>query len=178
MAINFSKSLEITKEKTKVLILSAYSSPKSTEKTVEKKAEGKLYELKSFLEGKGFTQTRLVKDWMDEKEVPEGQYDIHFRNKSFFYMRNWADILVFVFFEKCTNFSVIREWGHMVDVLSSKISQSVILRHENIDLGCLIRGDIKDNRVFEAKFSNDESDLHDCAFSGCISVLYRLQRKR
>jgi len=160
------------------LILGAYSSPQAKKGSLEKKAEDKLYDLRSFLKEKGFSQTNLVKDWMDEEGIPKELYDIHFKEKSFFYIKNWADILVFIFFENCTNFSVIREWSYLIDSVPSKISQSVILRHENVNLGCLIRGDIRDNRVFEAKFSNDPSDLHACAFSGCISVLYRLLRKR
>jgi hypothetical protein len=177
MTINFSKSLEIFKEKTKVLILGAYSSPKKKDQDMEIKAEERLKLLKSSLISKGFVLTKLVKDWPDEKNIPENQYDVHFRDKSFYYMRNWADILVFVFFEDCNNNSVCREWGHMIDSITDKIDQSIILRHESIDLGCLLKGDIKDNRVFEAGFSTN-NELFDNAFSGCISSLYRLYRTK
>jgi len=166
--------LQKLKEKTNVLIFGAYSTPKKVggqKKEIE--AEERLKLLKSFLIGKGFVLTKLVKDWMDEEDVPKDQYDVHFLKKSFHYMENLADVLIFVFFEDCNNNSVCREWGHMIDSVSSKIGQSIVLREKQVDLGCLLKGDIKTHRIFEAEFSTND-ELFDVAFSGCIGCLYRL----
>ena len=174
MTLNFSKSLEAKKKNTKILILSAYS-PLKKQKIEENQFEGRLANLKFSLQGKGFVLTRLVRDWIDETDVPEEQMEVHFRDKSFYYIKNWADILIFVFLEDCNNSSVEREWSYMIDKVFEKCNRSIIIRNEKIDLGCLIRGDIKSERVLEYKFSND-NELQDFAFNGCFNILYRLHR--
>jgi hypothetical protein len=158
--VQFSDLLEIGKRNAKVLVLGSYRDPR-------------LGMLKAFLVSKGFEKTRLVKDWIDEEGTPEGNLDEHFRGKSFYYIDNWAEILVFVFFKEVDNMSVTREWGHMIDSSKEKCKRSIILSQEDLDLCALVRGDIGSERIRDYTFK-DENELCESAFSGCFSVLYSL----
>jgi hypothetical protein len=158
--VQFSDLLEIEKRQAKVLILGSYRDPR-------------LEMLKVSLISKGFEGTRLVKDWVDEEKAPKENLDEHFRGKSFYYIDNWAEIFVFVFFKDADNISVTREWSHMIESSKEKCGKSVILSHEDLDLGALVRGDIGSERIRNPTFK-DDNELCESAFSGCFSVLYSL----
>ncbi len=130
-------------------------------------------DIKSFLIQRGFIETKFVKDWADEEEVPSKSLNIHFGQKSYYYIDNWADIIIFVFLPNFDNYSVTREWGHLMESTKSKCSKSVILSHTSINLGALIKGDIEIGRVLSYTFDN-EIELLDFAFSGCFNIIYSL----
>lgn len=162
--LRFSKLLETRKNNAKVLILGSYR-------------DERLRRLKTSLRAKGFDKTTLVEDWMDESKIPPESLDEHFREKSFYYIDNWAEILVFVFFAEADNISVTRELSHMIESTKEKCKCSVILRHEDLNLGSIVRGDIGVERIREYPFK-DENELHEFAFSGCFNVLYSLESSK
>jgi hypothetical protein len=161
--VEFDDLINARKSNAKVLLLGSYE-------------DLKLKDLKAFLITKGFNETRLVEDWINESEVPPESLDEHFKEKSFYYIDNWAEILVFVFFET-DHISVTREWSHMIESQSEKCKCSIILRHESLDLRCLVRGDIGAERIREYHFK-DENELHKSAFSGCFTVLYSFESSK
>ena len=163
--LQFSDVLKTKKRNAKVLILGSYD------------AREILKRLKAFLIARGFDKTRLVEDWIDEKEIPADSFDEHFRAKSFYYIDNWAEVLVFVFLKGVNNLSVGREWAHMIESVREKCRCSVILRHKRLNLGSLVRGDIGAERVREEPFE-DEKELCELAFSGCFNVLYSLESSK
>jgi len=160
-SLRFSDVLKTRKGNTKILILGSYD------------AREMLKRLKVFLRTRGFGKTRLVEDWIDEKEIPSDSFDEHFREKSFYYIDKWAEILIFVFLGT-DNISVTREWSHLIESTKEKCKCSVILRHEGLNLRSLVRGDIGIERIREYSFK-DEKELHEVAFSGCFNVLYSLE---
>lgn len=165
--------LETRKRNAKVLILGSYSALK-VYGLGEKVCEERLKRLKAFLIAKGFENTRLVKNWMDEDNIPRDSFDEHFRGKSFHYIDKWAEILIFVFFKDADNVSVTREWGHMIESSKEKCKCSTILWHQDLDLGSIVRGDIGGEGIRDYSFE-DENELHEVAFSGCFHVLYYLE---
>ena len=171
MKKSFREPLEKVKGKVKILILGSYPLFTPRKGEVNQDKEEMLERLRNFLRKKGFKQTMLVKDWKDEENVPAGSLDIHFRDKSFYYIDKWAEILIFVFSPNSDNQSVTREWGHMIDSAQRKCRNSVILRHESVNLHSLIKGDIKKERVFEYEFRDGDS-LNDLAFNTCFNIAY------
>lgn len=174
--VQFGGLLETRKTNAKVLILGSYSALK-VYGLGEKVCEERLERLKAFLIARGFENTRLVKYWRDEDNIPPDSFDEHFRGKSFHYIDEWAEILIFVFFKEANNISVTREWAHMVESMKEKCNCSVIVRHKDLDVGSIVRGDIGAERVREESFE-DENELHEVAFSGCFNVLYSLESSR
>jgi hypothetical protein len=87
------------------------------------------------------------------------------------------EILIFVFFKEANNISVTREWGHVVESTKEKCKCSIILDHEDLNLGPLVRGDIGAMMVREESFK-DENGLHGHAFQGCFNVLYSLESSK
>jgi len=170
-SVQFRDIIETKKSNAKVLILGSY-------KTLESCGLGKdfckekLRRLKDFLRAKGFDITRLVEHWIDEDEIPSESLNEHFRRKSFYYIDNWAEVLIFVFFKEANNISVTREWSHMIES-ATKTKCSIILRHKDLDVGSLVRGDIGAERVREQPFKNEE-ELREFAYSGCFNILYSL----
>ena len=158
--MRFSDILETRKTDAKVLILGSYGT-------------AELRRMKTFLIDRGFHKTRLVEDWIDEDKIPPDSFDEHFREKSFYYIDKWAEILIFVFLGT-DNISVTREWSHLIESTKEKCKCSVILRHEGLNLRSLVRGDIGIERIREYSFK-DEKELHEVAFSGCFNVLYSLE---
>lgn len=174
MAIpNFKEPLEEARSNSRVLILGSYSQSKEAKGSGF--SEKSLESLKGFMVSKGFVQTKLVRDWTDEQEVPSGSLNIHFGMKSYYYIDNWADILLFVFLPEFDNYGVTREWGHLVES-NVKCDKAIILTHSSINLGALIKGDIESKRILSYTFDN-ERELLDFAFSGCFNVIYTLMSK-
>ncbi len=80
-----------------------------------------------------------------------------FIKKSQYYIKNWAEILLFVLLKEGDHQSVIREWAFLVLECPEKASNSIMLCHQDVQLRTLIRGDIKSFRVAYEIFDNDEN---------------------
>ena len=96
---------------------------------------------------KGFLLTRLVEDFPDEEDVPEDVKDEHFLDKSYYYIDNWAIILLFVFLKAGNCLGVATEFNHMASTARNKCDCSFILSEEGLNLGSLMRGTIRISRV-------------------------------
>jgi len=173
--IEFNEILKERKCQAKILILGSYQ--RLTAQGSEESCEEILEKLKEFLIANGFSNTKLVKDWIIEDNIPPESLVALFREKSFHHIDYWAEILVFVFLKDANNYSVTRELSHMVDCSKEKCSHSIILRHDEIDLGSLIKGDISIERILESSFS-DNQELYQTAFAGCFNILFTLESQK
>ena len=164
MIPTFKTLFEDKKNRARVLILGPYTPPECKEK---------LERLKTTLQEKGFFETHLVSDFPDEEIFHPSSLDIHFQRKSFYYIKYWAQILIFILFQGCSNNGVLRELTYMVDHAIDKCDCSGILRSKEMRLSSLIRADIEEHRILESDFEN-EKDLQELAFATCTSILYSL----
>jgi hypothetical protein len=171
MEKTFLNRIEERKKHTNILILGPYKKHESIQLNGETCVE-QLEKIKKSLQRNGFFKTRLVKDWLDEENIPKKLWDKHFLKKSIHYINEWAEVLLFVFLKEGDHKGVVREWSHMVEI-TDKQKNSVIIRHETIDLGSLIRGDIAEHTIYEYSFNN-EDELHTRSFAGAFNVLYNL----
>jgi len=171
----YERILDTIKNQVKVLILGPYD--ENCPKGMIKSCKEVLEDLKQFLISQGFLNTRLVKDWKIKRNIPQVTFASLARHKSFHFIDNWAEILVFVFFENGNNSSVGREFGHMVDSSREKCKYSTILRQNNLDLGTIIKGDINSERIVESQFL-DKKELYDYAFAGCHNSLFSFPRNK
>jgi len=154
----------------KILILGDYSKREDFEGP-EDVCESQLINLKKHLISEGFLKTYLVKDFIDEEEIPEDLYDEHFVEKSEHYIEHWADILVFVLLREGDHQSVIREWGFMITACQNKFDNAILIRHEDVVLRGMLRGDIKRNQITHETFIDLET-LLERAYKLCFSKIY------
>jgi len=170
--LTFRDILDARKGSTRILILGDYS-----ENLAYKGLRGAcldtLKRLQSHLWREGFSETRLVVDFMDEEGVPEESYDEHFLKKSEYYIRHWAEILLFVLLQEGNNQSVVREWSYMIKVCPDKCRNAIIMSNRNVRIGALLRGDIKGHRITNDTFT-DASALFRGARKLCFNKLYNL----
>jgi len=170
--LRFRNILDARKRSARILILGDYSENPAYDGPIGKCLDT-LKGLQSHLWREGFNETRLVMDFMDEEGVPEESYDEHFLKKSEYYIRQWADILLFVLLQDGDSQSVIREWSYMIKVCPDKCRNAVMLRNTNVRIGALIRGDIKSHRITNDTFT-DTNALFNGAYTLCFNKLYNL----
>lgn len=84
--LTFRDILDARKGSTRILILGDYSETPAY-KGLKGACLDTLKRLQSHLWREGFSETRLVVDFMDEEGVPEESYDEHFLKKSEYYIR-------------------------------------------------------------------------------------------
>lgn len=156
----------------KVLLLGAYRHSNPTSEEDHQKCKDYLINVKLYLINNGFLKTNLVEDFDDEfSSLPKTANPIHFREKSFYYIDNWADILLFILTSECDNSGVLREFTHIVESNPEKCNISCILCHKKIKLSMLTKADIKENRLLENKFNN-QKDLNEFAYAAAFNLLY------
>jgi hypothetical protein len=173
--LTYRSLLDERKKSIRILILGAYSLDEAFKTEDSDLCIETLKRLKVHLTNKGFLQTRLVEDWKEENGVPQSSKKIFFRDKSFYYIDKWADILLFIFLQKGNNNGVTREWGHMIESSKQKCKCSIILWHEKINLGTVIGGDIEGEMIRDFTFK-DENQLQESAYAGCFNILFSLVR--
>lgn len=168
----FKSQILSRKTKIKVLLLGAYRHSNPTSDEDHQKCKDYLINVKRYLINNGFLETKLVEDFDDElSSLPKTVDPIHFREKSFHYIDNWADILLFILTSECDNSGVLREFTHIVESNPEKCNISCILCHKKINLSMLTKADIKESRILEYKFDN-QKDLNEFAFSVVFNLLY------
>src|SRR4030042_5078914 len=168
----FRDILDARKRSARILILGDYSENPAYD-GLKGLCLGRLKGLQSHLRREGFNETRLVMDFMDEEGVPEESYDEQFMKKSEYYIRHWAEILLFVLLQDGDNQSVIREWSYMIKVCPDKCKNAIMMSNKNIRTGALLRGDIKGHRITNYEFT-DTSALFSGAYTLCFNKLYNL----
>jgi len=83
----FRNVIESKKDKVNMLILGDY--------VPEELCLSKLVEVKEHLINEGFVNTALVRDFIDEEDIPEEVKNIHFLRKSYHYIKNWGGIFYY-----------------------------------------------------------------------------------
>ena len=160
------------KPKIKILILGAYRHSNPTSDEDHQKCKNYLIKVKHYLIKNGFVETKLVEDFDDEfSSLPKTAEPIHFKEKSFYYIDNWAEILLFILTSECDTSGVLREFTHIVESKQKKCNISCILCHKKIKLSMLTQADIKENRLLENTFNN-QKQLNEFAFSASFNLLY------
>jgi len=157
----FSRDFENKKKIQKVLILGPYK-PQS--------AELRLVKLRDFMRSHGYDTARIVKDFPNSHKYHEDP-DIHFTLKSQDKIRNWADVLIFVFMQKANNLGVWGELYFTINFVKHKIHYSVFLHEEGTDLSTQTRGPLKISRMYSNEFHNDRQ-LCEQARAFCTNVVY------
>ena len=153
---SFHEFLTEKRFKIRVLILGDYSKNPKIDGPIDL-CEAKLRLIQSYLKENGFEEVYLVKDFLNEFVVPDVALDEHFIKKSQYYIKNWAEILIFVLLKEGDHQSVIREWAFLVLECPEKANNSIMLCHQDVKLRALIRGDLKSFRVTYEIFDNDEN---------------------
>jgi hypothetical protein len=153
------------KQRLRILILGPYA---------PKYASRKLETLQKCLIDKGFSQTRLVKDFSDTVIYSQDP-DEHFVLKSQKIIREWAHVPIFVFLKDVDNQGVTVELTYTCLTLMDKQSCCATFfegRWENFS--SLIRGQVKlTKRVSHMDFEN-EKELWELATGHALKMLDRL----
>lgn len=173
--IPYSQVLANKKAKLRILILGSYK--KRVFNGDEESCEEKLITLKKELISRGFLNTKIVKDFMDEDDIPSDAtreiWDTHFEQKSFYHIKNWADVLLFIFFDGTNNLSVGRELAFLIHECKHMCKNSIILWHKDVDLG-LYRGDMSIECIFDDSFEKDD-ELPRAAYAACFKRMYAVE---
>lgn len=133
----------------------------------------RLKNLKKCLIEHGFKNTKLVSDFPDHPRFHHTGGPIHFQRKSFYYIKSWAQALLFVYFKDADHTGVTREFSYVVDNVITKTDCSAILRHKALKLSTMIQADILGHRILEYSF-RDDKDLCESALGCCRDLTYHL----
>ncbi len=150
-----------------ILILGAYRPPETTLLRLEK--------LRDCLKERGFNNVFLVKDYPDDPVYNQDE-NIHFTRKSQHLIRNWAEIILFVYFD-ADNSGVTSELQFTISSAPEKLRRSVILLQEDAPISSLVKGSIKIQKLDSETFFDDE-DLCEQAEGYCTQffdqILWKL----
>ena len=159
---NHQKWFESKKKIANILILGPYGECKP-----------KLIGLRNYIISRGFENAKLVIDFPDEK-YDEIKEDIYFLEKSKNYIKEWAEILLFVIDQECNNDSVLAEFFYTVESVNHKIKFTAILASTQRYLGRLLRGTIQLHRVRLREFS-DIGELNRKGYSAAFNMLQNMK---
>lgn len=161
MSSIFSKDFENKKKEQKILILGPYKPPF---------AEKRLGKLRDCLQSHGYDNAKIAKDFSN---IPKyhGDPEIHFTLKSEDKIRNWADVLIFVFMRDANNIGVWDELKFTVRDVKEKIHYSVELHEKGIDLSTRTRARLKIARMLSNEFYGDRQ-LCKRALAFCTNIVY------
>ena len=157
----FSSDFENTKKSQKILILGPYK-PESARK--------RLIKLRDYLRTHGYKSAKRVADFPDTPKYDKDP-DKHFTLKSRDKIKNWADVLVFVFMRDANNLGVWGELQFTIDFVKEKIHYSIELHEEGADLSTQTRGPLKISRMDSYEFDNDQR-LCKLSVAFCQNVAY------
>jgi len=168
----FQNYVEVRKNNVKVLILGPYR-PQKGKKLEDNPCLSRLRNVRDDMRARGFKQTFLVVDFEDEVGVPLEVIREHFTAKSYFYIREWADICVFIFLRDCDNSGVEDELDYLVLKVRDKIPCSTIIHPEEIELSGLRVGKIRGLRIRQNPYNND-NEIEDFIYNSSFQILYAL----
>lgn len=129
--------------------------------------------MKECLIERGFKNVRLVADFPDLPRFHPTSWELHFQRKSFHYIKNWGQVLLFVYFKGSDHMGVTRELSYMIDNAVEKTNCSAILRDKRLGLSTMIKADIKGHRILEYDFEDDQ-ELCEVAVGCCRDLVYHL----
>lgn len=157
----FSRNFENKKRNMKVLILGPYKPPS---------AKLKLVQFQKRLQDYGYATARLVDDFPDEPKY-DPDPDIHFTVKSQDKIKNWAEVLIFVFLNDADNQGVSNELMFTCYLVREKTHYSIALYEKGIQLSTQTKGPLKISRMNSSEFCTDR-ELCDRALGFCTKVVY------
>lgn len=159
----FPKSFEEKKRRVKILVLGPYRPPD---------AEKRLKKFRRCLHNKKYKNAKIVADFPDEPRF-HPDWDIHSSLKSQEYIRNWGDVLIFVFFRDADNQGVANELTFTCLKVLEKVHFSVVLKEKSIILSSLTKGPIKVHRIKSDVFEDDK-ELYEKAQGYLTEFVYQL----
>lgn len=162
MSSIFSRDFENKKKDTKTLILGPYK---------PQLAEKRLIKLRDCLRSHGYDNAKIVKG--DFPDIPKYHKDpeIHFTLKSEDKIKNWADVLIFVFMREANNLGVWDELKFTTRDVKEKIHYSIELHEEGTETSSRTRARLKISRMDSHEFRSDRQ-LCDLAMAFCTNVVY------
>lgn len=163
MSKMFSRDFENKKRAMKILILGPYT-PLS--------AKQRLVQFKNCLIGSGYQNAMLVEDFPDTPRY-HSDPDVHFTLKSRERTKNWADVLIFVFYNDANNQGVANELVFTCLSVRHKLHYSIALHEERIRLSTQTKGPIKISRMNSDEFQSDRQ-LCQLAIGFCTKIVYEL----
>jgi hypothetical protein len=163
MSIIFSHDFERKKKEIKVLILGPYNPPS---------AKLKLVEFRDCMKMNGYQNAKLVEDFLDTLKY-DPDPDIHFTLKSRDRIKNWADVLVFVFLCDADNQGVGNELVFTCISVQHRLHYSIELHEQGIHLSTQTKGPIKISRINSNDFCSDRQ-LCELATGFCTKIVYEL----
>jgi hypothetical protein len=157
----FSTAFAEEKKIRKILILGPYKPPPAKERLIR---------LRDCLLVHGYENAKIVEDFPNIPKYDEDS-DKHFTLKSRDRIKNWADVLVFVFIHEANNLGVWSELQFTLDSVKEKIHYSIELHEQGVDLSSQTRGPLKISRMYSSEFCSDRK-LCDFAIAFCTNVVY------
>jgi len=120
--------------------------------------EQRLYKLKECILEKNYRNARLVKDFPNEPSFNARKF-AHVVTKSKYYIKFWADVLLFVFFKGANNEGVSVEFEFTCLKGLEKLGFSVVFAESGMNVSSMIMGGIE---IHEIKADRFEDDLELC----------------
>lgn len=157
----FPKEFENKKKALKILILGPYVPPS---------AEKRLSKLRDCLRSHGYDNAQIVKDFSNRPRYDK-DLDTHFTLKSEDKIRNWADVLIFVFMREASPLGVWAELQFTTDFVEGKIHNSIDLHEEGATSSTQTRGRLKISRMDSNEFRGDYQ-LCTKAVAFCTKITY------
>ena len=163
MSTGFFKEFEERKKRTKILILGAYSPTP---------CEQRLYKLKNCLSHNNYRSARLVKEFPNQPQFHRKKF-AHIVAKSKYYIKFWADMLLFVFFKGARNEGVSVEFEFTCNKVLEKLGVSVVLAERDLNLSSMIMGSVEIHEIKADTFEND-TELCERVIGYLTNFTYRL----
>ena len=161
MSSIFSRDFEERKKRLKILVLGPYKPPS---------AKKRLVDLENCLQARGYSNAKRVEAFRNVPKYDEDP-DKHYTLKSQDKIKNWAEVLIFVFMRKANNLGVWAELQFTIYFVKNKIRNSIELHEEGTALSTQTRGPLKISRMISNEFGNDRQ-LCDRATAFCINVAH------
>jgi hypothetical protein len=173
----FRSYVETQKNNVNVLILGPYRSTGTEKKGEPDPCLTRLEKIRDFLRENGFKQTFLVADFKDENGIPLEVMREHFLTKSQYYIRDWADICIFIFLRDCDNSGVENELVYLVNTVREKTGTSVIIHPKKIVLSGLHWGAIEAFSIKHDPYKKDD-EIEHYAYASSFKKLYAILLSR
>ncbi len=131
-----------------------------------------MVDIKNDLASKGYRNAKLVKDFPDNPAFHDDK-TVHIIEKSQYYIKYWADALVFVFFKNASNEGVSIEFEFCCMKVNEKLSYSIVFSEYELHLSSLILGSVRLHEIRSETFSNQQ-ELCDKASGYLTNFIHRL----
>lgn len=135
----------------------------------QKEGLSRLEKLRDYLRSIGYSNTFLVKDLPDPKNLNEPDPDTFFTKKSLYYLQR-CNTALFIFFKDVVHGSVTVEMTSFLNTRPGKINCASFFIEEGMKLETLEKGILRINDCKIAYFET-EDDLNKLSGSSCLHHL-------